>query len=66
MRFAEMMKAHEKAVLETTTDKLLIDFATRISNRTDTAALKKNHPLVYADVVKESCSRKMKVSVQPL
>jgi predicted phage-related endonuclease len=66
VRFAEIMKEHEKAVLETTSDKLLIDFATRVSNRTDTTALKKNHPLVYADVVKESLSRKMKVSVQPL
>lgn len=66
VRFAEIMKEHEKAVLETTSDKLLIDFATRVSNRTDTTALKKNHPLVYADVVKASLSRKMKVSVQPL
>ena len=60
------MKEHEKAVLETTSDKLLIDFATRVSNRTDTTALKKNHPLVYADVVKESLSRKMKVTVEAL
>ena len=66
VRFAEIMKEHEKAVLETTSDKLLIDFATRVSNRTDTTALKKNHPLVYADVVKESLSRKMKVTVEAL
>lgn len=66
VRFAEMMKEHERAVLETTSDKILIDFATRISNRTDKAALKKNHPLVYADVVKESLSRKMKVTVESI
>lgn len=51
-------------VLETTTDKILIDFVTKTSTRTDTKALKKNYPSVYADVVSSSESRKLKFSVQ--
>ena len=66
MRIAELMKNHEHGVLETTTDKILIDFVSKKSNRTDTTALKKNYPTVYAEVVKTSESRKLNVSVQPL
>lgn len=65
-RIAELMKDHEHGVLETTTDRILIDFVTKTSTRTDTAKLKKNYPTVYADVIKTSESRKMKVSVQPV
>ena len=54
----------EHGVLETTTDKILIDFVTNTSTRTDTKALKKNYPSVYADVVSSSESRKLKFSVQ--
>lgn len=64
VRFAELMKKHEHGVLETTTDKILIDFVTKTSTRTDTKALKKNYPSVYADVVSSSESRKLKFSVQ--
>ncbi len=64
VRFAELMKKHEHGVLETTTDKILIDFVTKTSTRTDTEALKKNYPTVYADVVSSSESRKLKFSVQ--
>ena len=66
VRFAEMMMDHEHGVLETTSDKLLIDFVTKTSRRTDTDALKKNHPAVYEDVMKTSLSRKLKVSAAPL
>lgn len=62
--FAELMKKHEHGVLETTTDKILIDFVTKKSTRTDTEALKKNYPAVYKDVVSSSESRKLKFSVQ--
>lgn len=65
-RIAELMKDHEHGVLETTTDRILIDFVTKTSMRTDTAKLKKDYPTVYADVIKTSESRKMKVSVQPV
>lgn len=64
VRFAEIMKKHEHGILETTTDKILIDFVTKTSTRTDTKALKKNYPKVYTDVVTTSESRKLKFSVQ--
>ena len=65
-KIAEMMKDHEHGVLETTTDKILIDFVTKSSTRADTAKLKKDYPAVYSDVIKTSESRKLKVSVQPV
>lgn len=60
---AEIMAAHEHAVLETTNDKLLIDFVTKTSKRVNSDLLKKTHPDVYKDVLKESNSRKLKVSI---
>lgn len=65
-RIAELMADHEHGVLETTADKILIDFVTRKSTRTDTTALKKKYPTVYADVAKASESRSLKFSVQPI
>lgn len=65
-RIAELMKDHEHGILETTTDKILIDFVTKTSTRTDTAKLKRDYPAVYSDVIKTSESRKLKVSVQPV
>lgn len=66
VRIAELMKGHEHGVLMTTTDKLLIDFVTKRTKRPDSKALKSKYPTVYADVLKESQSRKVKVSIQPL
>lgn len=66
VRIAEVMKNHEHGVLETTTDKLLIDFVTRTSKRPDSKALKEKYPTVYDDVLSTSQSRKVKVSVQPI
>lgn len=66
VRIAEVMKEHEHGVLETTTDKLLIDFITKTTRRPDSKALKEKYPIVYADVLKASESRKVKVSVQPI
>ena len=66
MRIAELMKNHEHGILTTTTDKILIDFATKKSKRTNTSALKKDYPKIYDSVVSTSESRKLKVSVQPL
>lgn len=66
MRIAELMKDHEHGVLTTTTDKLLIDFVTKRTKRPDSKALKTKYPTVYDDVMKESLSRKVKVSVQPI
>ncbi len=66
VRIAELMKEHEHGVLNTTTDKLLIDFVTKTTKRPDSKALKERYPAVYSDVLKASESRKVKVSVQPL
>ena len=66
MRIAELMKEHEHGILTTTSDKLLIDFVTKRTKRPDSKALKTRYPSVYDDVVKESLSRKVKVSVQPI
>lgn len=66
VRIAELMKEHEHGVLETATDKLLIDFVTKTTRRTDTKALKEKYPSVYEEVQKASESRKVKVSVQPV
>lgn len=66
VRIAEVMKAHEHGILETATDKLLIDFVTKTTKRPDSKALKERYPTVYSDVVKMSESRKVKVSVRPV
>ena len=66
VQIAEVMKAHEHGVLETASDKLLIDFVTRTTRRPDSKALKEKYPTVYTDVLKASESRKLKVSVQPI
>ena len=59
------MQAHEHGVLSTTSDKLLIDFVTKTTKRPDSKRLKEKHPAVYADVLKTSESRKLKVTVAP-
>lgn len=66
VRIAEVMKEHEHGVLETTTDKLLIDFITKTTRRPDSKALKEKYPSIYEEVLKASESRKIKVSVQPI
>lgn len=64
VRIAEIMREHEHAVLETTSDKLLIDFVTNTTRRPDSKALKEKYPAVYSEVLKASESRKVKVTVQ--
>lgn len=66
VRIAEVMKEHEHGVLQTSSDRLLIDFVTKTTKRPDTKALKEKYPSVYTDVIKTSESRKLKVSVQPV
>lgn len=65
VRIAEIMREHEHGILETTSDKLLIDFVTRTTRRPDSKALKEKYPAVYSEVLKASDSRKVKVTVQP-
>ena len=66
VRIAEIMKEHEHGILNTTTDKLLIDFVTRTSRRPDSAKLKEKYPDAYADVLKTTQSRKVKVHIEPV
>ena len=66
VRIAEIMKEHEHGILNTTTDKLLIDFVTRTTRRPDSAKLKEKYPAAYADVLKTTQSRKVKVRVEPV
>ncbi len=66
VRIAELMRDHEHGVLATTTDKLLVDFVTKVTRRVDSRFLKKEHPTVYAEALKPSESRKVKVSIQPV
>ena len=65
VRIAEIMQAHEHAVLETTKDKFLIDFVTKTTRRPDSKALKAKYPSVYMEVLKASESRKVKVAIEP-
>ena len=65
VRIAELMKEHEHGVLETTSDKLLIDFVTKSSKRVSSSELKKKYPVVYDEVVNTSNCRKLRVSSQP-
>ena len=52
-------------MLNTTKDKLLIDFVTRTTKRPDSKALKEKYPAVFQDVLKVSESRKVKVHIEP-
>ena len=63
-RIAELMKNHEHGVLETTSDKFLIDYVTKTTTRTDSKALKKKYPTIFEEVAKTSESRKVKVSLE--
>ena len=66
VRIAEVMKEHEHGVLETTTDKLLIDFVTKSTTRPDSKVLKERYQAILPDVMKTTQSRKVKVSVQSI
>lgn len=66
VQIAELMKEHEHGVLNTTNDRLLIDFVTKKRRTADSKTLKEKYPEVYNDVLNVSESRKVKVSIQPL
>jgi len=66
VRIAEIMKEHQHAVLETTEDKLLIDYVSKFTKRPSSDLLKKDHPDVYDEVLKTTESRKVKVTVRSL
>lgn len=64
VKIAETMGTHEHGLLETASDKLVVDFVTKFTRRVDSDLLKKSHPHVYNATLKTSASRKVKVSVQ--
>lgn len=64
VRIAEVMKEHGHGVLETSADKLLVDYITRYTHRPDSKRLKKDYPAVYDEVLKTTGSRKLQVAVQ--
>ena len=66
VRIAELMKNHEHGILTTTTDKLLVDFATEVTKRVNSDYLKKEYPSVYAEALRSSKRRKIKVTIQPV
>ena len=66
VKIAEIMGSHEHGVLETAADKLLVNFITKSSRRVDSDFLKKEHPSIYNIALKTTCSRKVKVEVQPV
>jgi hypothetical protein len=66
VKIAELMINHEHGVLESTDDKLLIDFVTKITRRVNSDMLKKDHPAVYEECLKPSASRKIKVKIEPI
>ena len=66
VKIAEMMGVHEHGLLETVSDKLVVDYVTRLTRRVDSDLLKKDHPHVYNAVLKTSSSRKVKVAVQAI
>lgn len=58
---ADVMKAHEHAILESGTDKILIDFVTKSRTGVDTKRLKQENPALYQQYAKTTKSRSMKV-----
>ena len=66
IKIAEIMGPHERGLLETAADKLIISYITKSSRRVNSDLLKKSHPGIYNAVLKTTCSRKLKVEVQPL
>jgi len=66
VRIAEIMREHEHGVLNTTDDRLLIDFISKTTRRVSSDQLKKDHPTIYQECLKPSVSRKVKVTVEPI
>jgi predicted phage-related endonuclease len=63
VKIAEVMGDHEHGILETASDKLIVDFVSKFTRRVDSDLLKKAHPATYEAVLKTTDSRKVKVAV---
>jgi len=66
VKIVEMMGTHEHGILETSTDRLIVDYVTKNTRRVNSDILKKDHPVIYEAVLKTTSSRKLKVSVQTI
>jgi putative phage-type endonuclease len=64
VKIAEMMDTHEHGVLETASDKLIVDFISKYTRRVNSDLLKKTYPVIYDEVLKTTSSRKVKVTIQ--
>lgn len=61
---AELMAEHEHGILETTTDKILIDFVSKSRSGVDRKKLQTEYPSIYDEVKTVSSSRSLKVSIK--
>jgi len=66
VRIAEQMKTHEHGVLEVPGTRYKVDYVTRVTRRPDSKLLKAKYPAAYADVLRASESRKIKITVEPM
>ncbi len=66
VQIAELMQDHEKGELILPTEKITVSYTTRVTRRPDSERLKTQYAAVYADVLKESFSRKVKASIVSL
>jgi len=66
VRIAEQMKNHEHGVFEEPGKRYRVDFVTRVTRRPDSKLLKAKYPAAYADVLRASESRKIKITVEPV
>ena len=64
VRIAEIMRNNEHGILLTPSEKILVDYVTRTTRRPDSTKLKRDYPTVFDNVVKETQSRKIQVTVQ--
>lgn len=65
VKIVELMKTHAHGVLESTKDKLLIDYVTKTQRRASVDYIKTTYPQIYEESRRPSTSRKLKVKVQP-
>ena len=63
---AEAMQTHEHGVLEIPGMRYFIDYITKERKSPDHAKLKKEHPLIYQDVLKSTSSRSVKVKAETI
>ena len=66
VKIAQMMGHHERGELITAADRLDVSYIPRLTRRPNSDLLKKNHPLIYQQVLKSTLSRKVKVEVKAL